>query len=61
MKFAFPSTILVAIVVGANVAQAGEDDEAFARVVVEETALRSGPGVSHRTVYVAHRGETFAI
>jgi hypothetical protein len=61
MKFAFPSTILVAIVIGANVAQAGEDDEAFARVVVEETALRSGPGVSHRTVYVAHRGETFAI
>lgn len=37
------------------------EDEAFARVVVAETALRSGPGVSHRVVYVAHRGETFGI
>lgn len=35
--------------------------DAFARVVVEETALRSGPGVSHRVVYMAHRGETFVI
>src|SRR6185503_604343 len=43
-------------------AEPSEDDaDAFARVVVEETALRSGPGVSHRTVYIAHRGETFAI
>jgi hypothetical protein len=38
-----------------------EDRDAFARVVVAETALRSGPGVSHRIVYVAHRGETFGI
>ena len=38
-----------------------EEREAFARVVVAETALRSGPGVSHRVVYVAHRGETFGI
>ncbi len=38
-----------------------EDREAFARVVVAETAFRSGPGVSHRVVYVAHRGETFGI
>ena len=37
------------------------DDEAFARVVVAETSLRSGPGVSSRVVYVAHRGETFGI
>jgi hypothetical protein len=38
-----------------------DDREAFARVVVAETALRSGPGVSHRVVYVAHRGESFGI
>jgi hypothetical protein len=42
-------------------AAAAEQVDAFARVVVEETALRSGPGVSHRVVYVAHRGETFVI
>jgi hypothetical protein len=38
-----------------------DEREAFARVVVAETALRSGPGVSHRIVYVAHRGESFGI
>ncbi|HEX3593446.1 MAG TPA: hypothetical protein VHU80_00030 [Polyangiaceae bacterium] len=38
-----------------------EDRDSFARVVVAETALRSGPGVSHRIVYIAHRGETFGI
>jgi hypothetical protein len=37
------------------------DENAFARVVVAETSLRSGPGVSHRVVYVAHKGETFGI
>jgi uncharacterized protein YgiM (DUF1202 family) len=40
---------------------ASEEPEAFARVVVAETVLRSGPGVSHRVVHVATRGETFAI
>jgi hypothetical protein len=45
-----------------RVARAEPDEpEAFARVVVAETELRSGPGVSHRVVYVAHRGDTFAI
>ena len=40
---------------------AAERVDAFARVVVEETMLRSGPGVSHRVVYIAHRGETFIV
>jgi hypothetical protein len=44
----------------AGAAQA-QDVDAFARVVVEQTALRSGPGVSYRVIYVAHRGETFVI
>jgi hypothetical protein len=35
--------------------------DAFARVVVDSAELRTGPGVSHRVIYVAHRGETFAI
>jgi hypothetical protein len=38
-----------------------EDPDAFARVVVAETQMRSGPSVSHRVIYVAHRGDTFAI
>lgn len=45
----------------ARPAEAAEPVDAFARVVVEETMLRSGPGVSHRVVYVAHRGETFIV
>ena len=40
---------------------AAEPVEAFGRVVVEETVLRSGPGISHRVLYVTHRGETFVI
>lgn len=38
-----------------------EDPEAFARVVVAETELRAGPGVSHRVIHVAVRGDTFYI
>jgi uncharacterized protein YgiM (DUF1202 family) len=38
-----------------------EDVDAFARVIVADTDLRSGPGVSHRIIYHAHRGETFLI
>lgn len=53
--------VIAAALVAAAPAAATEGDEAFARVVVGETALRSGPGVSHRVVYVAHRGETFGI
>ena len=35
--------------------------QAFARVVVDTTDLRTGPGVSFRVVHTAKRGETFAI
>ncbi len=35
--------------------------EAFARVVVDSAELRTGPGVSYRVLYTAHRGETFAL
>ena len=37
------------------------EPEAFARVVVDSADLRTGPGVSHRVLYEAHRGETFAL
>jgi hypothetical protein len=43
-------------------AQADEvEPEAFARVVVDAAELRTGPGVSYRVLYDAHRGETFAL
>ena len=63
MKTAVLALALGALVMAgaARPARAAEAVEAFARVVVEETALRSGPGVSHRVVYVAHRGETFIV
>jgi hypothetical protein len=53
--------MLLALGLTAVSARAAERVDAFARVVVEETMLRSGPGVSHRVVYVAHRGETFIV
>jgi hypothetical protein len=39
----------------------GAQAEAFARVVVDLAEVRSGPGVTYRVIYVAHRGETFAL
>jgi len=37
------------------------EPEAFARVVVDAADLRTGPGISYRSIYAAHRGETFAL
>jgi uncharacterized protein YgiM (DUF1202 family) len=52
---------LLSALFAAGSARAAEDDEAFARVIVAETELRSGPGVSHRVIQRARRGEAFAI
>jgi hypothetical protein len=53
--------LVLTVLSSGALARAEERVDAFARVVVEETVFRSGPGVSHRIVYVAHRGETFVI
>ncbi len=37
------------------------EPEAFARVVSDSADFRTGPGVSYRVIYVAHRGETLAL
>ncbi len=42
-------------------ATASESDDVFARVVVADTDLRAGPGISHLIIYHAHRGESFLI
>ncbi len=65
IKRALALVIAVASVSAAKPARAAdttEDNaEAFARVVVDSAELRSGPGVSFRVIYTAHRGETFAL
>jgi hypothetical protein len=38
-----------------------QESETFARIVVGETDLRSGPGVSHRVITRARRGEAFLV
>ncbi len=45
----------------ASIAPDEVEPEAFARVVVDAAELRTGPGVSYRVLYDAHRGETFAL
>jgi hypothetical protein len=41
--------------------RAAEQPDAFARVVVDSTELRTGPGVSFRSIRTARRGDTFVI
>ncbi|HWA74919.1 MAG TPA: SH3 domain-containing protein [Polyangiaceae bacterium] len=50
-----------AVVLCALPARAQSEVDAFARVVVYETELRSGPGVSYRVIHRARRGDAFLI
>jgi hypothetical protein len=53
---------ILSVLGSSSLAHAAEDeDDAYARVVVAEAELRAGPGVSHRVIYRAPRGETFLI
>jgi hypothetical protein len=52
---------MIAALMALRGARAAEEPEAFARVVVDAADLRTGPGVSYRVIYTAHRGETFAL
>jgi hypothetical protein len=54
-------TFALALLAIAPFARAAEEPEAFARVVIDEAELRTGPGVSYRVIYTAHRGETLAL
>ncbi len=51
----------LAVFAPGTAAAVDEDVEAFARIVVAETDLRTGPGLSHRVITRAARGETFLI
>jgi len=58
---AFATVVVCAAVLAPAKVRAAEEEDAFARVVVAETELRAGPGVSYRVIQRAHRGETFLI
>ncbi|HEY4102556.1 MAG TPA: hypothetical protein VGM44_01655 [Polyangiaceae bacterium] len=63
MRILLTALLVASLVLPLRTAHAASSDEedAFARVIVAETDLRAGPGVSHRVIYHAHRGETFLI
>jgi hypothetical protein len=62
MRLVAPLLIALALTAQPLLAQPEQEEiDAFARVVVAEAELRAGPGVSHRVIYRAQRGETFLI
>ncbi len=56
-----PGLVLASLLVLQAPRVRAEEGDTFARVVVSETELRSGPGVSHRIIHRAKRGDSFAI
>ena len=61
MRALLTALAFVAVLAPIQAFAAEEAEDAFARVIVADTDLRAGPGVSHRVIYHAHRGETFLI
>jgi hypothetical protein len=61
MRFARIFPWIAAAALLASSSFAAEEPNAFARVIVGETALRAGPGVAHRVIHHAKRGDTFFI
>jgi uncharacterized protein YgiM (DUF1202 family) len=53
--------VFAAVLAPISARAAAEEEDVFARVIVAETELRAGPGISHRVIHRAHRGETFLI
>src|SRR5690349_24775401 len=56
--------VILSLLGAPSLAHAADEDvseDAYARVIVAEAELRAGPGVSHRVLYRAPRGETFLI
>jgi hypothetical protein len=51
----------VVSVLAPRIGRADDEPQAFARVTVDSADIRTGPGVSFRVVYTAHRGETLAL
>src|SRR5271155_5030733 len=58
---AFALAFLLGALTATTTARAADAPEAFARITVDAADLRTGPGVSFRVIYTAHRGETIAL
>lgn len=57
-----PIAVMLSVLCLAAPARADDDDvELYARVIVDSTVIRSGPGVSYRRLYVAERGDVFPV
>lgn len=56
-----PTWLYGAFLLLALPASARADAQPYARVIVETSAVRAGPGVGYRRIYAAQRGEVFAI
>jgi uncharacterized protein YgiM (DUF1202 family) len=61
MRRFFLALGLAAALFGAPAAARAADTDVFARVVVAETDMRAGPGVTYRVIHRAQRGDTFLI
>jgi uncharacterized protein YgiM (DUF1202 family) len=61
MKPLLLAVALAALLSSGAASAASEDADVFARVVVAETELRSGPGISHRVIHRAKRGDAFLV
>jgi hypothetical protein len=53
--------LALVLTLGSAAAEAANEPDAFARITVDAADLRTGPGVSFRVIYTAHRGETLAL
>ncbi|HEX6276856.1 MAG TPA: hypothetical protein VFZ53_27640 [Polyangiaceae bacterium] len=61
MKPIILAVVLAALSASGTARAASEEADVFARVVVAETELRAGPGISHRVIHRAKRGDAFLV
>ena len=61
LAIAFAAFAFLVAMLASRGALAADGPDAFARVVVDTAELRTGPSISSRTIYTAHRDETFAV
>lgn len=61
MRRFFLALGLASALLGAPAPARAADTDVFARVVVAETDMRAGPGVTYRVIHRAQRGDTFLI
>jgi uncharacterized protein YgiM (DUF1202 family) len=61
MKPLAVAVAVAALFSAGSVFAAAEDADVFARIVVAETELRAGPGISHRVIHRAKRGDAFLV